>query len=87
MGRISTRHKEEIQARISSLDFSGIEYKLSYNLSRHYKSYVGRDYKTLAQVALHLLTPYMTPGEKKVWLCLSKVSVEISILLILCNDL
>ena len=55
---------------------SGIEYKLTYNISRHFKSFVGRDFKALAQLALYLLTPYTTSGEKKVWLCLSRVSAS-----------
>jgi len=74
MERVSPVQKEEIQARICSLDYSGIEFKLSYNLTRHFKSYVGRDFKAVAQVALHLLTPYMLPHEKTVWFSLSKVS-------------
>ena len=61
MGRLSTTQKDEIQARISSFDFSGCEDKLSYSLCRHYQSFVGRDFKVLAQVVLFLLGPYMTP--------------------------
>ena len=73
MGRLSSVQKEEIQARITSLDFSGLSSKLGYNLCRHYKSFVGRDFKALAQVALFVLGPYMTADEKTVWLALSKV--------------
>ena len=46
---------------------------MSYNLTRHFRSFVGRDFKALAQVSLFLLGPYMTPEEKNVWLALSKV--------------
>lgn len=74
MGRLSTTQKDEIQARLSAFDYSGLEYKLSYSIVRHFKSFVGRDFKTLAQISLYFLTPYMTQGEKRVWLALSKVS-------------
>lgn len=73
MGRMTAKQKEEIQARVESCNFSGIDTKLGYNLCRHYRSFVGRDFKALAQVALFILGPYMTPEEKSVWLALSKV--------------
>ena len=38
--------------------------KLGYNLCRHFKSFVGRDFKALAQVVLFILGPYMTPEER-----------------------
>ena len=74
MGRLTSAEKEQIEAHLRSLDYSGMSYQLSYSIVHHFKSYVGRDYKTLAQLALHILTPYMTPNEKMVWLALSKVS-------------
>ena len=43
-------------------------------LKRYYKSFVGRDCKLLAQLAVHLLSMYMDDGEKEVWFTLSKVS-------------
>ena len=66
MGRLTTAQKDDLQARLFTFDFSGLEYKLSYNLIRHFKSFVGRDFKALAQVSLFLLGPYMTPQEKSV---------------------
>lgn len=74
MGRLTSAQKGDLQARLLSFDFSGLESQLSYSLIHHYRSYVGRDFKTLAQVALFLLGPYMTREEKNVWFCLSKVS-------------
>ena len=74
MQRLSSGEKEQIEARIYSLDYSGMDYRLSYSIVRHFKSYVGRDYKALAQLALYILTPYMTPSETVIWLALSKVS-------------
>jgi hypothetical protein len=74
MQRLSSAEKEQIEARLCSLDYSGMDYRLSYSIVRHFKSYIGRDFKALAQLALHVLTPYMTPNEKVIWLALSKVS-------------
>ena len=73
MSRMSTAQKEEIQARVTTCNFSGLVTKLGYNLCRHYRSFVGRDFKALAQVGLFILGPYMLPEEKTVWLALSKV--------------
>lgn len=73
MGRLSTKEKEEVEARLAAFNFSGFEDKLGYNLCRHFRSFVGRDYKVLAQVVLFVLEPYMTSSEKIVWLSLSKV--------------
>ena len=56
MGRLSTKQKNEIQARVTNFGFCGIDYKLTYNLCRHFRSFIGRDFKALAQVALYLLT-------------------------------
>ena len=41
-------------------------------MTRYYKSFVGRDFKLLAQLAVHLLSLYMDDG---VWLKLPKVNV------------
>ena len=70
MGRLTSTQKEEVQARVESFDFSGFE---KNNLCRHFRSFVGRDFKVIAQCALFLLGSYMTPAEKQVWLSLSKV--------------
>ena len=75
MGRLTSAQKVEIQAKIKSFDFSGFEAKLGYNLCRHFRSFVGRDFKALAQIVLFLLTPYMKPEEKILWLLLSKVHI------------
>lgn len=74
MQRLSSAEKEGIEARLYSLDYSGMDYRLSYSIVRHFKSFVGRDYKALAQIALYVLAPYMTQNEKVVWLALSKVN-------------
>eukprot|EP00731_Ephydatia_muelleri_P038418 Em0755g1a len=43
-------------------------------MTRYYKSFVGQDFKLLAQLAVHLSSSYMDDGEKEVWFKLSKVS-------------
>eukprot|EP00731_Ephydatia_muelleri_P020757 Em0013g484a len=73
MGRLTTVQRKEIQARISSFSFSGFDMKLSRNVAKYFKSFVGRDFKILAQLALFVLPPYLTPGETEVWFALSKV--------------
>ena len=75
MGRLNTTQKEEVQARVESFDFSGFDTKLSYSLCRHFRSFVGRDFKAIAQCGLFLLGPYMSPNEMIVWLSLSKVVI------------
>ncbi|KAL5491557.1 hypothetical protein EMCRGX_G016862 [Ephydatia muelleri] len=44
-----------------------------HNISKYYKSFVGRDFKTLAQLALFVFPPLVSPGETEVQLALSKV--------------
>ena len=73
MGRLTSAQKEEVKARIESFSFFGFDAKLTYNLCTHFRSYVGRDFKAIAQSALFLLEPYMSPNEKILWLSLSKV--------------
>ena len=48
MGHVSSAQKEEILARIESFNFSGFDTKLSHNLFSHSRSFVGKDFKTIA---------------------------------------
>ncbi len=73
MSRLSTREKEEIQAVLSAFNFSGFKVKVSNKLIKHYKSFVGRDFKAVAQCALFVFKNYFSNAEKCVWLALSKV--------------
>ena len=75
MERLKKSEKEEIQARVEAFNFSGLDTKLSYNLCRHFRSFVGRDFKAIAQCGLFLLGPYMTTSEKMLWISLSKVGI------------
>ena len=77
MGRLTSAQKLEVLARISSFPFSGFAIHLTRNIAKYYKSFVGRDFKALAQLALFVFLPYLTAGEIEVWFALSKVSISI----------
>ena len=47
--------------------------KMHGNVCRHYKSFVGKDYKAWPQMAIFILHPYLSSGQTKVLLSLSKV--------------
>lgn len=70
---LSSRQKDEILSRIRAFNFSGFSVKLHGNVIRHHQSFVGRDYKAWAQMAPFVIFPYLTEGDKMVWLSLSKV--------------
>ena len=74
VSRLSPSQKCEVLAKMSTFNYSGFQGKVIGNLVRYYKSLVGRDYKAWAQMALFVAGPYLTEGEKKIWLSLSKVS-------------
>ena len=73
MARFSPQQRKEVLASIASFPFSGFALRLSRDISKYYKSFVGRDFKTLAQLALFVFPPLLTPSETEVWLALSKV--------------
>lgn len=47
--------------------------KLDSKLLKHYKSFVGRDFKCLAQCALFIFRDLFSTEEATVWVALSKV--------------
>ena len=73
--KLSSIQKQEIQAILSAFNFSGISTKLDVKLLRHYKSFVGRDFKSLAQCALFLFRNYFSAAEREIWTALSKVRI------------
>ena len=73
MGRLSAQEKKEIGAMIEAFPMSGFTSKLSPSTCNTYGSFVGRDFKLLAQMSLFTLWDYLTTSEKEVWLTLSKV--------------
>ena len=73
MATFSKAQKEEILARMKAFNFSGFYVKVHGNVCYHHKSFVGRDYKAWSQMALCIISPYITEGQQKVLLALSKV--------------
>lgn len=71
--RLSAKEKGEIQAILLAFNFSGFKVKLGVKMFKHHKSFVGRDFKALAQCAVHIFRNYFTSQEKDVWIALSKV--------------
>ena len=45
----------------------------------HRQSFVGRDYKAWAQMALFIIGSYIDASQKRVWLALSKVCINYAI--------
>ena len=81
MSRLTPKQRSEVQALVASFNFSGFRVKINTNLCNHFRSFVGRDFKALAQCALFVFRDYFSPEEKRVWLALSKVyAVSIIIL-------
>ncbi|KAL5496503.1 hypothetical protein EMCRGX_G012801 [Ephydatia muelleri] len=52
MEQLSEKQRKEVVARIAALPSSGLTGGISSDISRHYKSFVGRDFKFLAQIAI-----------------------------------
>lgn len=70
---LSSQQKEEVLACIRGFNYSGFHVRVFGNVIRHHQSFVGRDYKAFAQMALFVLYPYLKNAEKIVWLSLLKV--------------
>ena len=77
MGKVSTTQKKEIAAKIASFPSSGMSLSLSPGIVHHHQSFVGKDFKALAEMAPFVLWNYLDDKEKKVWLNLSKVRYKI----------
>ena len=74
MAKLSTEQKRVVQTRLCCADYSGIEGRMSSNITRYSQSFVGRDFKVWAQLAPFILAPYLTSEQLKLWLSLSKVN-------------
>ncbi len=58
----SNTQKEEVLARMRAFNYSGFRVKVHGNVIRYHQSFVGRDYKAWAQMALF---PYLSTGDKR----------------------
>lgn len=76
MAKLGAVQKCEIMAKIASVDYSGIEEWISRNVTQYSQSFVGRDFKAWAQMALFIMAPYLTAEELKLWLSLSQVCMH-----------
>lgn len=81
MAKLNTDRKEKFKALISAFDYSGFDCRIVGNICYHYRSFVGRDYKALAQMAPFIVTHFVTKDEMRIWLCLSKAS-SLSVILL-----
>lgn len=79
--RLSKEQKEEILSRMRAFNYSGFNVKVLGNICFYYQSFVGRDFKAWAQMALFIMGPYLSDGEKTTWLALSKAHISILLLL------
>ncbi len=76
MAGLSRPQKKEVLARMRAFRYSGFVGKVLGNIVYHHKSFVGRDCKAWAQMALFIIGPYLNERDRQVWLGLSKVLVQ-----------
>eukprot|EP00731_Ephydatia_muelleri_P008745 Em0004g1083a len=67
------KQRTQLSGLLSAFPSSGFTSRISRNIAKYYKSFVGRNFKALAQMALFVLSPFLAPAEIEVWLALSKV--------------
>ena len=73
MPQLSARQKAEIIARLRAFCSSGLKVNLYGNVCSYYQSFVGRDFKAWAQMAIFVMGPYLNEGQLKVLLSFTKV--------------
>lgn len=76
VSRMSSDEKKELQARLSSVDISGlgIDRVQARTLVQFAGSLVGRDFRTVVQVAPAVLPGLVSPEAYNAWLALSNLS-------------
>ena len=79
MDRLNSKQKLQVQAKIISFDFSSFDSRLSVAVCNHHKSFHGRDFKVLAQVAPFIFWDVFLPAEKAIWMKLSEVKHTITL--------
>ena len=63
MNTLSGQQKEEVLARMAAFDYWGFDGKVLGNVVYHHMSFVGRDYKAWAQLALFIIGPYLSDAQ------------------------
>ena len=76
MPNMSAVQKKEIQARVRAFNTSGFSTKLHGSVCYYCQSFIGRDFKGWMQMALFIISLYLSDGQKEVLLALSKVSIN-----------
>ena len=79
MPTLNARQRKEVLARMAAFNYSGFDVKVLGNVVHHHQSFVGRDYKAWAQMALFIIGGYIDASQKQVWLALSKVCIDCAI--------
>ena len=70
MPKMNARQKKEILARLRALKhLHGMRVKHYGNVCQYFQSFLGRDFKTWAQMAIFTIIPYLDEGQKAVLLC------------------
>ena len=64
---LSPADKKKVEARIEVFDFSPFPGKVASSITTMYGSYVGRDFKLQAQIAVFILMDIVTEEELEVW--------------------
>ncbi len=73
MPTLTSLQKQQLLAKMSTFNYSGFKGKVLGNIVSYHRSFVGRDYKAWAQMAPFVMLPYLSDGEREVWINLSKV--------------
>ena len=73
MKSLSPAAKKKIKAKIELFDFSAFPAKLGSSITSMYGSFVGRDFKLWAQIAVFILINVVSEEELAVWCNLSEV--------------
>ena len=73
MKQCSAQHKREILSRMAAFPYCGFSTRVTGNVCYYYKSFVGRDFKAWIQMAIFIISPYLSSESRKCWLLLSQV--------------
>ena len=87
MDQRSASEKREILARIAAFSYCGFSTHITGNIAYHYRSFVGRDFKSWLQMAMFIISPFVEQDERICWLLLAKVYINYTISLanIMCH--
>lgn len=62
---LSLQEKKEVLARVQGFHNSGFDGRVYGNVIRHHRSFVGRDYKAWAQMALFVIGSYLSDNHRR----------------------